>query len=154
MKHNFEAHEFDGSDRRQIEVVTYIISGDTKNNIEEFEFYWHLPLPSSGATIDDKTHVGGVIKIVNNSRLIEQNILFEPWGKLPRKIKKYVAGAIQLVSMVSSLVTIHMSSCDLMIKGKGDVSMKQRILHYLKFSPMLRHQHITMKSCDEECNRA
>ena len=81
MKHNFEAREFDGSDRRQIEVVTYIISGDTKNNIEEFEFYWHLPLPSSGATIDDKTHDGGVIKIVNNSRLIEQNILFEPWGK-------------------------------------------------------------------------
>ena len=47
MKHNFEAHEFDGSDRRQIEVVTYIISGDTKNNIEEFEFYWHLPLVST-----------------------------------------------------------------------------------------------------------
>ena len=68
--------------------MTYIISGDTKNNIGEFEFYWHLPLPSSGATIDDKTHVGGVIKIVNNSKLIEQNILFEPWGKLPRKIKK------------------------------------------------------------------
>ena len=68
--------------------MTYIISGDTKNNIGEFEFYWHLPLPSSGATIDVKTHVGGVIKIVNNSKLIEQNILFEPWGKLPRKIKK------------------------------------------------------------------
>ena len=85
MKHNFEAHEFDGSDRRQIEVVTYIISGDTKNNIEEFEFYWHLPLPSSGATIDDKTHVGGVIKIVNNSKLIEQNILFEPWGQVAPK---------------------------------------------------------------------
>ena len=42
-----------------------------------------LPIKSS---IDNKTHVGGVIKIVNNSRLIEQNILFEPWGKLPRKI--------------------------------------------------------------------
>ena len=41
-----------------------------------------LPIKSS---IDNKTHVGGVIKIVNNSRLIEQNILFEPWGKLPRK---------------------------------------------------------------------
>ena len=31
-----------------------------------------LPIKSS---IDNKTHVGGVIKIVNNSRLIEQNIL-------------------------------------------------------------------------------
>ena len=40
-----------------------------------------LPIKSS---IDNKTHVGGVIKIDNNSRLIEQNILFEPWGKLGR----------------------------------------------------------------------
>ena len=31
-----------------------------------------LPIKSS---IDNKTHVGGVVKIVNNSRLIEQNIL-------------------------------------------------------------------------------
>ena len=91
MKHNFEAHEFDGSDRRQIEVVTYIISGDTKNNIEEFEFYWHLPLPSSGATIDDKTHVGGVIKIVNNSRLIEQNILRKMSSSRPTMVTNSIS---------------------------------------------------------------
>ena len=80
-------HELDGSDRRQIEAVA-----------ETHEFYGNfftacLPLAADDSpfrSIDDKTHVGGVIKIVNNSRLIEQNILFEPWGKLPRKIKKYV----------------------------------------------------------------
>ena len=102
-----------------------------EHNIREFEFYWHLPLLSSGATIppphrrddiqgrgiatvmhdsyqklfegrkdtnqaktsshwrsiccstltrtnfisfvDNKTHVGGVIKIINNSKLLEQN---------------------------------------------------------------------------------
>ena len=94
MKHNFDASVTKDLAWQALSKavwrykMTYIILGDTKNNIGEFEFYWHLPLPSSGATIDDKTHVGGVIKIVNNSRLIEQNILFEPWGKLPRKIKK------------------------------------------------------------------
>ena len=28
---------------------------------------------------DNKTHVGGVIKIINNSKLLEQNNLFKPW---------------------------------------------------------------------------
>ena len=81
MKHNFDASVTKDLAWQALSKavwrykMTYIISGDTKNNIEEFEFYWHLPLPSSGATIDVKPHVGGVIKIVNNSRLIEQNIL-------------------------------------------------------------------------------
>ena len=29
-----------------------------------------------------RTHCGGVFRVVNNSWLIDQNILFQPWGKI------------------------------------------------------------------------
>ena len=54
---------------------------------------------------------------------------------------------IQLVSMVSSLVTINISSCDLMIADKDDVSTKQRILHYLKFSPLMLTSIVFKTGC-------
>ena len=49
--------------------------------------------------------------------------------------------------MVSSLVTINISSCDLMIADKDDVSTKQRILHYLKFSPLILTSIVFKTGC-------
>ena len=39
--------------------------------------------------------------------------------------------------MMSSLVTIHMSSCDLLIWARFDVSMTTRLLRYMKLFPLI-----------------